>query len=45
MTSGMDKDVLRDALHRGYVGGKSGAMAMTIQVITSVLNAKWKSSV
>ena len=24
--------VLREALHRGYVGGTSGAMAMTIQV-------------
>ena len=35
----MDKDgtkptnqVIRDAVHRGFVGGTSGAMAMTIQV-------------
>ena len=25
-------EVIRNALHRGFVGGTSGAMAMTIQV-------------
>ena len=27
-----DKSLLREALHKGYVGGTSGALAMTIQV-------------
>ena len=33
MTSESNREVIRNALHRGFVGGTSGAMAMTIQVI------------